>query len=240
MFRPDDPFLITNPLEIEQWLNQIVTLQTLVQIADRQGRAGFLTTLLDVNLDERIIFIDVARDPSLNEQLLQVDDLLLTAHIDRVPVQIPAVNLQLARDSQGDFFYCAIPSSIRRLQRRNSFRVDVPKIPPAQCTVHYKENNEKLIIDNISATGIALTTRDLALPIERSFFLQKSVLELPQTEPFTVDLFVVRTQTIQKNQREIKLLGCTFQNLEPQTERHLQNYIFTLQRIEAAKNRWDL
>lgn len=240
MFPPNDPFLIRNPLEIEQWLDQVLSHQALLQIADVHGRTGFLTTLIDINPTEQLMFIDAAREHELNEQLVHSEQLLLTTHIDRVPLQIPATNLQYAEDRQGGFLYCPIPQMIRRLQRRSSFRVDVPKIPPALCTVPHEQGTLQLMIDNISATGAAMVTHDLALPLERGVYLQDSVLELPQTEPFVVDMMIVRTQDLSKNEKDMRLFGCAFQNLDPHTERNLQNYIFTLQRIEASRHKGHL
>lgn len=240
MFQPNDPFLIRNPLEIEQWLNQVLSHQALLQIADMQGQAGFLTTLIDINPAEQLMFIDAAQEPQLNEQLVQSGQLLLTTHINRIPLQIPAINLQYARDRQGGFLYCPIPQTIRRLQRRSSFRVEVPKIPPALCTVAHEHGQLQLVIDNISATGVAVVSPDLALPLDRGFYLPESVLELPQTEPFVVDMLIVRTQDLSKNNKNMRLFGCTFQNLNPHTERSLQNYVFTLQRIEASRHKGNL
>jgi|SRR5690625_566013 len=236
MFRSDDPFLIHNPLEIEQWLRRILRQQPLMQLSDTAGTVGFLTTLLDIHADEQLLLFDAAQDEQLNARLTQADLLMLSTELDRIPLHIPVTGLQLARDQRGAFFYCTLPETIRRLQRRRSFRVHVPKVPPVICTVAHQQGPLELIVDNISVTGVALTTTDLALPIAPNQVLQDSVLALPQMGPLVVDLFVVRTQTLDNQQKRTKLLGCSFKHLNPRSERNLQNYIFTLQRLEAAKN----
>jgi|GEM_PF-6583883 len=237
MHQSHDPYTITASLEINHWLEQIVRQQALVRIVNVDNNESFLTTLIDANPDEGYLFIDASRDASVNQRFTDASQATLSTQIEHVPLEITVAELQLAEQDRQPYFYCAIPPTIRRFQRRTSFRVQVPKIPPALCRIEHNKLQIEFFVENISTTGVALTTPDTNVPIENNHYLEGSVLELPDFGQLTVDLSVVRTQELSQQDKKTQLLGCSFENLQPQLERDLQHYIFMLQRIEASKKK---
>lgn len=232
-----DPFTLTAPLEIQQWLERMVQQQPLLRIHNPETQESFLTTLLD--LDERTnqLFIDASRDEAMNRRFAGASRITLSTQLEQVPFEFTVFNLQLGQHRDMPYFYCSIPSTIRRIQRRNSFRVEVPKIPPAICRINTDSQQLELLIENISTTGVAIISLEAEPPLKPPQFLPKNILELPDFGTLITDMTLVRIQELQKQDKKAYLLGCRFENMEPQQERDLQHYIFQLQRIQSARDK---
>lgn len=232
-----DPFTLTAPLEILQWLRQMVQQQPLMRLYNPTTQESFLTTLLDLDESNNQLFLDASQDEGTNHRLIETNTATLSTQLHRIPFEFRVSQLQLAYHRGQAFLSCPVPTTMRRIQRRESFRVTPPKIPPALCRISTSALRLELLIENISTTGIALSSLEARLDVEPPYFLSKNILELPNFGTLIVDMTVVRTQLFTLNQKETYLLGCRFENLTPQQERELQDYIFMLQRIQAAKDK---
>lgn len=237
MLQTHDPYLIQAPLEIHHWLQEILKRQKLVRIVDIQTQKSFLTTLLELDFEGNLLLIDASEDANINQGLIKADKVLLTTHIEKVPIEMTIVNLHLSSNGGENFFYCSIPKAIRRIQRRASFRVTVPKVPPAICLAQLNNKTLEFIVDNMSTMGVALITPYSAKAFENNYDLKNSRLVLPEFGHLTVNLAIVRTEEIKRTNAIYQRLGCAFQGLDLQTERRLQHYIFSLQQIQAAKKK---
>src|SRR5690625_5617906 len=109
MLQTHDPYLIQAPLEIHHWLQEILKRQKLVRIVDIQTQKSLLTTLLELDFEGNLLLHDDSEDANINQGLIKADKVLLTTHIQKVPIEKTIVKLQLFSNDVEKFIYYLKP-----------------------------------------------------------------------------------------------------------------------------------
>src|SRR5690606_7581089 len=138
----------------------------------------------------------------------------------------------------------AWPAPLRRVRRREFFRVDIPASNPAYCLIEsdaLPSGSARFRIADISAGGLQLVDHDkllVDLPVGTIF--EECTLELPDADELDVGLRVLRsTHLTQDNGKPQHQVACRYFNLPDSRQITIQQYIGTLERAVLAR-RWGM
>lgn len=240
----DDPFLITSELEIRSVLRSIQRHASLIRMYARGNPdQSIMTTILELDNAARRIILDASPDPNLNERLTRAPAVMFETQVDHVNISFTGQNLEPCVHDNLPALSMAYPESLRRLQRREFYRVEIPMGEPVSCTVPIIEGGnpprrEVVRMKDISVGGVALLDTENRLPHQSGTTFRGVRLSLPEVGDLTVDLVVLRVHThVLPNKKEVVELGCRFDGLSRADSTLIQHYIGRLERRLNAKRR---
>lgn len=235
----DDPFLVTTPLGIKSVLRALVIQKTWVHMRLDQHSQTTITTLLDVDPDQDHIIVDVASDANFNQHLTQASLVHFDAQVDRVRVQFHTGQATPYVYEQRDALWLPYPGSVRRLQRRDHFRIDIPVTTPLFCERPLKTGQSlTLPVKDISAGGVALMDRKEEIAETEGALLRRCIFELDEVGSVEVNLRIRRiSNQLLGDGKPTRVIACEFDHPAPADAIKIQNYIVRLERMLNARRR---
>lgn len=240
----EDPYVLTSDLEIRSTLRSIQRNASLIRMYMRGNPdQSTMTAILALDDEARRIIVDCSPDPVLNAKLVNSPGVVFDTQVDHISIHFTAKDLETCTYEDLPAISVPYPQAVRRLQRRESYRVDVPMGEQASCTINIVEPGKPprravVRIKDISLGGLALLDTENQLPHENGMTFRDVRLTLPETGEAAVDLVVLRVHTeVLPNKKEIIELGCRFDGLPNATATLVQNYISRLERRLNAKRR---
>lgn len=233
-----DPYLLSSRHEIVRLFRRMLDNGLLIQMQGRLHTISVVTTLLDIDQKADLLIVDAAPQATMNQALLDAGRASFDVMVDQVKVQFIGEPLKGIVFEGRPALAMPIPPSIRRIQRRGSFRVQVPISNPATCTLVLRPTPITVALHDISSTGVALANPQSELDLQIGMFLRDCTLLLPETGRLRVNLQVVREQELElANGKRVRHVGAAFVDLRGPEETSVQNYIFGLERMMIARKR---
>lgn len=235
-----DPFLVRSQQGVRSNLRSIVEQGSLLHMRLRPQPESLVTTLLQTDPDNNRIVVDASADNIFNKRLLAANEIQFGTVINGVSVQFfcsgPAH--EVVYDGR-PAFELPLPHTLRRIQRRDHFRIDVPVNDPLWCEItSHGRQTETLKVKDISVGGVALfdpTTLVEATPGTR---LQNARLALPNLGTVEFTLIVRRISIISMpGGATMRTLACQFGGLSPGDDILIRNYIGQLERMLLARRK---
>ena len=221
-----DPFRIDSIQEIDQILLQILEQGVLLRIHAGNSNQAVITTLVHIDFDTETLMIDSAAQPAINQQLIEKGQAFFQATLNQVAIEFSVQPISATSHDGLPALMGPIPAFLRRLQRRDSFRVQPSLNSPATCTLNTKTSSLTLPIFDISAGGISFLDEDSVLNASKGHIYSDSKLQLPGVGVVTVDLQVERQQPhVLASGKKMDRYGCAFFQLNPAEQIRIQNYI---------------
>jgi len=233
-----DPFLLTSRHEILHLFRRMQDNGLLIQMKGRLHTISTVTTLLDIDARAGRLVVDCAPVASINQGFLDDGKANFEVLVEQVKVQFVGKPLQAAQFEGRPALALPLPESVRRIQRRGSYRVQVPVSNPAMCTLAMRPTPLTLALHDLSASGLALllSRPEIHLPI--GSMLRNATLTLPGVGRMQADLQVVREEEHElANGKRVRHVGAAFVGLAGGEQNLLQNYIFGLERQMIARKR---
>jgi len=238
----DDAFAVTAPLEIRSILRSIERHESLLRM-HRQGSPdqSIMTTILAFDPTTDRVIIDCSPDPEFNQRLVRADAVIFDTQVDRINIQFTGNELESCTYDGLPALSFPYPEKVRRIQRREFYRVEIPIGEPASCAVSLAKPGQPpakvtVRMKDISAGGVALLDSDNLLPHQSGTLFRDSILTLPEVGEVSVHLSVLRIHTLElPNKKEIIELGCAFQDISKSTSTLIQGYIGRLERRLNAR-----
>lgn len=240
MHTDDSQYLVTLPIEIKSIVNAIFKNKTLVRL-DVPGQAtSLLSTILEIDTKSGALVMDVSSDASVNVHLLRKESVRFQAMLQRILIEFDG---PLTTTLQGGKPALAMPqpASLKRLQRREYFRVDVPPSNPATCTIRSPELPDgafTFTVRDISAGGLQLADNRRLLGDTAGATYDECVLNMPGIGSIEVRLRNVRLLDLsQESDKMLHAVACRFVHLPNNKQITVQQYIGTLERLIMSR-RW--
>lgn len=236
----EDHYLVTLPLEIRSILVSIARHEILVRL-DIPGRAvSLISTILQIDEKTGALILDNSSESAVNAQLLHASAVRFQAMLHRILIEFHG---PLTPVTQGGkpALSMPIPEALKRLQRREHFRVDVPSTNPATCTLRHPmapRGEISLPLRDISAGGMQLIDNEKYLDPTPGTIYDQCRLNMPEEGQLEVRLRVVHSlKLIQDNGKILNAIACAYIDLDNRQQIMIQSYIGTLERAIMAR-RW--
>ena len=220
-----DPYRIDSPQEIDQLLLQIIKQGVLLRMHNGNINNAVITTLVDIDFDT-------------NEQLINSERAFFEALVNQVSIEFQVQPLSATTHDGRAALMGPIPLFLRRIQRRDSFRIRPKGSTAASCTLNTKTTPVTLPVFDISSGGVAISDELSVLNAYKGRIFPDCLLTLPGVGEVTVDLQVVRqqTQTLASG-KKLERFGCSFFNIKAPEQIRIQNYINQEERSQIARDR---
>jgi len=238
----NDPFLVTSKLEIQAILRSIEVKRALLRMHVQGSMVAIITTILEIDPASRTLLVDNSTDEEFNRRIAQAKKVSFETNLDKVSIQFSVPQVTPCMQGNLPALELNFPGSLRRVQRREYYRVDVPITEPASCTVTLAGDSgmKTIVLDikDISAGGISVFDNAHALDNSLGTLYLDCRLELPEAGTVVTSLRVMRSQDERLNNgKETRLLGFQFFELPNPMNFIVQQYIGKLERKLNAKRR---
>jgi c-di-GMP-binding flagellar brake protein YcgR len=228
-----DEYRITSPVEIHDYLQQLVDNRILVTLS---GPAGSYTTLLwQIDTKRQMLCFSASEDDRQLQALLESGEIVAVAYLDSIKIQFDLDGAIEVRGPQRAL-NAKFPKELYRFQRRAAFRVQplATKSPVARFRHPAMPDMQlALRILDISLSGVALFLPDDVPPITAGVKINHCELELDDETHLDVNLLLHHVTSIHPESRGVRL-GCELVGLDF-SDRSLQHYI-----NQTQKRRWAL
>lgn len=203
---------------------------------------NFAATLRSIEPDlASISFSAAANEPSLH-RLLEADDVLAVAYLDRIKVQFQIDNLLLVTGPDGSALRADLPREMYRFQRRDSFRVRPVESGAPRATLsdpHHPGHTLRLRVLDVSMGGMAVFVAEDASPnadFPIGTLLGPVDLQLDRSTQLQVHLRVQHVSGFNQESKGVQL-GCAFESLSGTASGILQRYIDHTQKRQRMLQR---
>jgi c-di-GMP-binding flagellar brake protein YcgR len=215
--------------------NQLVHMQ-----ADSSGDS-IVTSILHVDDAGGTVIIDCAQDRLINARLLESDHVSFETLLDNVRMLFSVASIEHCDHEARPALRIALPATLIRLQRRESYRVQTPVASPVNCVIPlFNETNQvttwiTAAIANIGAGGLRLVDDKKAIAASLGQNFEDCTIELPDG-PVTITLQLRDMQdAILRNGRHVRRLGFMFVEPSVSAVTLVQRYIMKIEREQNAR-----
>lgn len=234
----DDRYAVYNALEIVRIFRGLIAKRALVTVHASEGSSSFVTAVLEVDEDDETIVCDYGVDAALTERLLNAPDLTFVTQLDHVRVQFTAGDATVESYEGGPAFRIPIPEVLTRLQRREHYRLKVPRGRPLLCQftpvasgdTPMAERRIALPVYDISCGGIALVGWPEDFVPYAGQDLPGASIVLPDLGDLVADLRVVHVEGKTGSGPNAGRFGCRFAKATPSATLLVQRYINRIER----------
>lgn len=193
----------------------------------------FLSTLLGVDLKKGRLILDCSGSNELNLRFRNATRATFVGRPNGIHVQFSTGAPQEIDYQGAKAFSVALPKFLVRLQRRESFRIETPRIRPLELYGYLPDGKLiKLPSHDISVAGIGVTTPELPVGLAVGIVLNNCHLQLSEEGK---DLFFSAT-VVHMTELESRLgtrhwrIGLSFVALPIGDEARIQRYIVHVER----------
>jgi c-di-GMP-binding flagellar brake protein YcgR len=234
-------YSINNPRQIIQNLTILIKNKCLLSVRFGEGKAFFLTAILEIDEANKAIIFDYGSKDALNQQLLKADRIIFEADFSGIKVSFKGNMLTQALYNGQPAFTMPIPESIFWMQRREFFRIKSPRSKGSYCLL-IREDEEpiKLLLYDISLTGFSVlnTSTEISDLLVSGAQFEDCRLVLSEAGEDTVSIKICAKLIINPDKiaaLKIQKIGCLFTRISPMFESTVQRYINQLQRESIQK-----
>ncbi|RIX44626.1 MAG: flagellar brake protein [Rhodocyclales bacterium GT-UBC] len=197
------------------------------------GQDMYLTTLLAVQADKERLIFDCSGSAETNRRFLGSAHCQFVGHPGGIPVQFSCGPASDITYEGSKAFAVALPDKLVRLQRREHFRVETPRLKPLMFFGRLPSGELlKLPSHDISVSGIGLNADSLPESLAVEQVLKNCHFMLPgEAQELFLEATVRRIQ-----ERETRTgsrfwqVGLEFNHLSSGDENRIQRYIDRLER----------
>lgn len=241
--REEDEHGIVSPKEIISVLKHIAENGTRVALYFVDGSYFIMTTLLAVN--EKGLWLEQSSNPIDNKRILESDDLTIVSVHLNVKVQFVAKQARSVEYQGYSAFHLPFPKCIYRLQRRDSFRLDIIPAKPLCCAIRTGGSTPdaagaskpvqtcEVTLMDISTGGMKLTYAEGDIELAQGQTYENCQVKLPDMGTISVTMIVRSMFSLPaKSGKTVIRAGCQFINLSNASNILLQRYINSMQRTK--------
>lgn len=236
-------YFLNNPREIGFYLDLLRKRSSLVTAYIDQGHLFFLTAIVAVDTENRLISIDPPQAEALRLASLSARQITLVANLDHVKMQLrlPALRETLIDDRKS--LSASIPDTLLRLQRREFFRLEPPITQPIHCGVAIENDQDAvktldLKASDISGGGICVNApTEMANDFKPNTLFRNCRLDIPGEGVLLVNLRVRKSVEFSAHNGQHQLrVGCEFVSLPGTRLAMIERYITRIERERKARD----
>jgi flagellar brake protein len=244
----DDRFRLSDPQQIRSLLKRMIDQRSLIDVALPGNGPSLLTSVLAIDDDDDELVLDASPDPGIERLALAQDELPFSSRIDRVDIRFETGPLERVTWDRLPAYTAPLPESVRYMQRREYFRIDIPLAHPVTCHVLVPGDNEvrrhefRTRINDISVGGLSMVIppgeENAVVPGARFGICR---LALPEAEPVLIGLRVRRLfRAGHRSGVSRSCAGCEFVDLSAGAETAVQRFMMRLERERIARERGEI
>lgn len=194
-----------------------------------------LSTILAIDPQNGLLVLDYGINETFNQMALKHGKLRCITSHNRIRIEFDCNNLQHIHHEGRNAFSTDIPGTIKRVQRRDFYRIATPLANSAVCVISLPQRNEEtpyiLNLLDISCGGMALVDQPGAeMRLKSGMLLDHCLVNLPALGTIEATIRVVHVNTtIFSNGDVCPRVSCEFTELTEKSRTLIQRYITKLE-----------
>lgn len=255
----EEQYVISNRKEIIQVLNDLVKHKTMVKVSFNGGNDDYVTTIIEVDTESNLLYLDIGRDENFNKRLLASDYLLFIKE-SGVKIKWASNRISLVELPDGRAVEIDLPENLIRLQRRDYFRLATPMVnphivkmplgdedlgeleqvkPDPKASLDPVTKTLTLALADISLGGLGVVAiGPLSAALQPGANYENCQLFLPEIEPLNMTLQVRSIVQVPMRDGSLKhRIGLMYVKLPRSVEGQIQRFTFDLER-ELCSRAW--
>jgi flagellar brake protein len=235
----DEDFSTTSSIEIFFILNALLAEKSLLTLYPERSRRFLLTSILAIDSEKKELIMDYGINESLNQLAQKSESLMCVTTQKGIKIEFNCFNLKIIHFEGRNAFRMDLPGSLKRIQRRDFYRIATPVTNPATCSIPLSQKDGKKSVvfnlSDISCGGMTLLDQQANLDPGAVFeHCQINLQEFGVIET-TIQIRNAHT-TILNNGISCQHAGCEFIGLPEKSRALIQRYISKLEQ-QARKFR---
>ncbi|MGJ9418154.1 flagellar brake protein [Massilia sp. CMS3.1] len=231
---------VQSPREIVALLRQIGEKKQLIRMKIKGEADVCVTSILDVDADEGIFILDRSINREQNERIVAANSVLCETYLDKIRILFSVGGFQDVEFKGSGALAAALPASLIRLQRRESYRMPTPLTTPVPVLIALPLDlgggKASFPLADISCGGISLLDNKLQLNSTVGQTLSHCRIDLPEIGPVTTSLQVRNALDLTMlNNKPTRRIGCMFVDISRGNMAAVQRYITKLERERNAR-----
>lgn len=227
----EERFHITGPQAVAFLLAGFIKEE--VRFSVQFGEEIFLTTLIAVQPDKKQLIFDCSGSNEVNRRLLRSQRNIFVGRPGGIHVQFTVGEVTEMMFAGGKAFAVPLPPHVVRMQRREYFRIETPRVRPLEFFGRLPDGGLlKLPVHDLSVAGMALTAAGDLPPLEVGIRLEHCHCSLPGDDREFFFSATVRhlTELEARKGSPHWRIGLQFDPLPTGEEVRIQRYIVRLER----------
>lgn len=237
-----EPYRVRSRREIVFVLDGVRSQRQLVKMSAGGSSEAVITSILAVDESSGSVWFDAAPSKTQNHRLTSCEYISFETKLDQIRVLFKTEQAEPDNYQGYPALRVPLPESLIRIQRREYYRVAIPRANPVLCTFTPPGTEAKpldkpsmLNMLNISMGGIAVIDELNLLDDTAGAVYENCVLVLPGGS-VTVALEVKNVAHIKlASGKMVRHIGCGFANISNAMLAVVQRYIMKLERDQNAK-----
>jgi len=238
----DDRYQVRGALEIAGILRRLITHRANVTAHGSDHGTFFVTAVLALDEDDDSLVCDYGVDAAATERLLRSPKITFITQLDHVRIQFSVTQAQRIDYEDGPAFRVPVPRVVTRLQRREFYRLRIPRGRPLYCEVKLPAavdaaGSAKRVafpVYDISCGGLALSGWPDDFTPTVGLDLPDCWMDLPDLGRLVVDLRVVHVQGTHGRGTGAGRFGCKFVRPGGNVANLVQRHINRIEREQRA------
>ncbi len=236
----DDEFMVSDLDEIVLILNGLAVRSIGVSALFHSGADVLLTEVLGVDASAGVAYLDVNANEEWNRQFQAAANAIFVAYADGAKIQWASTQIEEARFEGRRAFRIPLPEYLRRIQKRNYFRVCTPTAHPPICHIPIAPDQEmhlQLVDISIEGAGVVLPPKpDPA--IEKNARFTNCRIEHNDLHVAGLTLTVKSIWNVtQANGVQVQHAGLEFDGITQADQDVIQHLVFKLERHQIKQDR---
>ena len=233
-------FEVDSRREIIALLRAIGEKNQLIRMLVRGEADVCVTSILDVDPDTNIVYLDCSIDAEQNKRILEAKRLAFETTLDKIRILFASEGAEATTYNGGPALQMEIPASLIRLQRREYYRMATPVSNPVRATIPLPPElgggNAVVPLSDISCGGIAILDNKLLLGNTIGEKYANCRIDLPEIGVVTTGLRIRNSMEMTLlNNKTNRRLGCEFIDISRGNLAVVQRYITKLERERNAR-----
>ena len=227
-------FRVRARAEIVGILRGLMDQNSLITVYFGPLQEFFVTALLAIDAETGTLVFDCGADARLNARLPKTPAARLETFVDHIRIEFSIGSITGIDFDGKPAFRAPLPPSLLRIQRRETYRVHVPRSRSIVCELPPANDSGQPVlahVRDISIGGVALVDFPAALVLLPGTVFDRCALRLSNADAIETGIELVH---IYRPQAAVpgrgQLVGCRFLRLSTQAEAKIQRLINQLDR----------
>lgn len=235
----ESAFTIQNTKQINTHLKQLLQQRCFISAHFGNANDSFITTLIDVDVKKNRVLFDYGPKEYINQQVLQSAKTVFRTEYEGIKAAFTGEKITKTLHDGMTVFAMPTPKSLFWLQRRNFYRIKIPRAHNSYCEINILDNESavqqtlSLKVLDISISGIALINEQMddAKYLLPDTSIEACTLYLHNAGTAKLSFTIKHTVSLNPEKPDKGLrVACEFTHISPAEEATIQRYIQSIQR----------
>ena len=237
----ESAFLISNSENIIGKLSILLKSKCLITAHFGDNDDSFITTILDIYIENSYLTFYHGPKENLIEQLLGSQKITFKTEYAGIKVVFEAKNIAKIQHQGIPIFVIPVPESMLWMEARDFYRVKSPASKSSYCQLTLKDQEPiNLKLYDISLTGLSVLNAcsEVSALMVPDSHVEQCKLILADTAEDTIAFNIRRSKHIINPEHVTRMekIGCKFTRITPVFETAIQRYMQRIEKESRQKN----